>query len=427
MNIFRDIYSIIIVRLCVFGLGIGVLVPSEAQALYNDLNVLQSDCSTAIDLSCSSGSLNVTYSLSSNVGLPLSSCVSDISPDLIRDVWFSFDASGESGYYLDAINANIGINIFSGTCDGLLFYDCAESYDSEGSYWVNSLLPEGTYLIQVINLTEDEDLETQINFGCFDDPSGDCSVGIDFVNVSECLNELGYADLAIGGSTNKDYVSLELLLDDQLLFFDCLVDNGFWVSNFQLQGETIHYISIYAGNSATGCSDEIYEEIDLPLVNCNPDDPHLLKFLDSSTPFCSPSSAQIRMYQSGTETLKHFFTVQYDELKNAYVILDPPLGTFDIFIKPLGSLQQSFGNIEIMIGTQTVMMDAIQKGDLNNSNSINIADISILSSAFNSTEGDVNYNPLADFDCSTSINIADISIFGLNFNEVGDGPPLLEP
>lgn len=421
---FRDLYSILCIPISVIGLSLGLLTSGNVLGVDSNTEVLLSDCNTTIHLDCDSGTMNVTYSLSSNVNTPQSSCVSNSGSDFFRDIWFGFDANGENGYYLDAINSNIGINIFSGTCGDLQLYECIETYDMIGAYWVNYLLPEGAYLIQVMSLVEGENLETEITFGCFEDVNSDCSVAIDFVEVSDCINAIGYADVTVGGNTNKDYVSLELLIDGDLHFFDCEVINGAWISNFQIQGETIDYVSAYAGNSETGCSDGVYEAIDIPIVNCSGNDVDLLKFYGDNTPFCRPISAEVKMYQSGTSTLKHVFNPDFDGDTQSYIIPDPPVGMFDVFIKPLGSLQQGFYTIEIAGGTQTVLLEGIRKGDLNNSNSINILDVSLLSGAFSSIEGDVNYNPQADFNCSGSINIVDISIFVVNFNQVGDGPSI---
>ena len=46
---------------------------------------------------------------------------------------------------------------------------------------------------------------------------------------------------------------IELLIDHDLYFFDALVANGSWVSNFQVEGDTIFYALAIAGDSESGC------------------------------------------------------------------------------------------------------------------------------------------------------------------------------
>ncbi len=66
-------------------------------------------------------------------------------------------------------------------------------------------------------------------------------------------------------------------------------------------------------------------------------------------------------------------------------------------------------------------------GALNNSISINIVVVSLLSQAFNSSEGDFYYSQIGDFDCSTGVSILDISIFTESFSHEGVYRPIIYP
>jgi hypothetical protein len=53
--------------------------------------------------------------------------------------------------------------------------------------------------------------------------------------------------------------------------------------------------------------------------------------------------------------------------------------------------------------------------DLNEDETVNILDISIVAYSFGTKEGDTNYNPIADLDKNEEINIIDVSIVAMDY------------
>ncbi len=137
---------------------------------------------------------------------------------------------------------------------------------------------------------------------------------------------------------------------------------------------------------------------------------------------CAYYPAFIQFYERGTSTLLFTRTTELNSF-HSYALSDLPLGNYDVYIKPVGILQLAFYAVEITEGPNTLAMPILKQGDLDNSNAINLFDISILSIGYNTSLGSPQYNPLSDFDCSGNINLFDVSIFSINFNQQGASPP----
>ncbi len=65
-------------------------------------------------------------------------------------------------------------------------------------------------------------------------------------------------------------------------------------------------------------------------------------------------------------------------------------------------------------------------GDLNGDASINMSDIMIIASIFNTSEGNEDYNNICDFDMDNSINMADIMIAASHFGKTSDQYPVFD-
>lgn len=59
-------------------------------------------------------------------------------------------------------------------------------------------------------------------------------------------------------------------------------------------------------------------------------------------------------------------------------------------------------------------------GDADGDNEVTIGDFALLSSAFGSSPGMPNWNPMCDFECDDEITIGDYALLSQNFGEVGD-------
>ncbi len=136
---------------------------------------------------------------------------------------------------------------------------------------------------------------------------------------------------------------------------------------------------------------------------------------------CSEREMTIGIYNSD-QTLNKFLEVSIDS-NGDYNAVGTPTGTFDIYVTVQGYLTKSYPDFLLNSGVNELDVLGIIAGDLNESNSVNIQDISILSFAFGTDEGSANYNFLADFNCDGFINILDISIMSISFGLQGDTTP----
>jgi len=59
-------------------------------------------------------------------------------------------------------------------------------------------------------------------------------------------------------------------------------------------------------------------------------------------------------------------------------------------------------------------------GDIDSDNEISIGDYALLSTAFNSSMGDPNWNPMADINNDETVDIGDYALFSMNYGEIGD-------
>ncbi len=150
---------------------------------------------------------------------------------------------------------------------------------------------------------------------------------------------------------------------------------------------------------------------------------NLLNFNNNQLSDCSYPTTAVEFYEPGTSILVQVMWAEFD-MEFGYVLAEPLLGIFDVYITVPGALQESFLNLEIIEGDNNVDMSQLRYGDLNGSNGVNISDVSTLIAAFGSTQGEVNYNSIADFNCDGSVNIIDVSILSSSFGMVGDSPPI---
>ncbi len=70
-----------------------------------------------------------------------------------------------------------------------------------------------------------------------------------------------------------------------------------------------------------------------------------------------------------------------------------------------------------------MLISGLVIGDINNSNNVNLVDVSAQNASFGSVDGDSDYNHLADLNCDGLINIIDVSILNSNFEKAGDIAP----
>lgn len=128
----------------------------------------------------------------------------------------------------------------------------------------------------------------------------------------------------------------------------------------------------------------------------------------------------LRLLQAGTNTvLENYQTFLGDD--GYFEFGTGRTGTFDVTIKTPTHLRTKLsGVILTSSGASGLAANLLYNGDVNNDNTINIADFLALRAAFGSTQGSGNWNPRADLNGSGSVNVQDFLILRKNFGRSGE-------
>lgn len=95
-------------------------------------------------------------------------------------------------------------------------------------------------------------------------------------------------------------------------------------------------------------------------------------------------------------------------------------GTYDIAIKGATHLRRVVHSVTITDDGASGVHATLRNGDVNNDNEVSIADYSILSSAYNSFEGDPGFVAGADLNGDGGVDIGDYAVLSSNYNQFGD-------
>jgi hypothetical protein len=93
---------------------------------------------------------------------------------------------------------------------------------------------------------------------------------------------------------------------------------------------------------------------------------------------------------------------------------------YSLAIKGRRWLQKVISGVNASGGSVTGVNATLVPGDINNDNKVNITDLGLLSDAFNSQPGALNWNVQADLNCDGKVDITDLGILADNFNKNGD-------
>lgn len=101
--------------------------------------------------------------------------------------------------------------------------------------------------------------------------------------------------------------------------------------------------------------------------------------------------------------------------------IDPalPPGDYYLAVKATHFLRQT-QIVTIEEGGVQRLQFSLINGDADPDNEVNLVDAAAVSAAFGSTEGDPNWNPMADLDGDGEVNLVDHSIISANFGLAGD-------
>ncbi len=123
----------------------------------------------------------------------------------------------------------------------------------------------------------------------------------------------------------------------------------------------------------------------------------------------------VRVQRSGVIT--NYVATSNDS--GVFIVPGVSIGTVDILVKHSHTLAELRTGV-IGSGNNSFNFGTLRQGDANNDNFINVTDFSILATAFNTLEGQPNYNANADFNDDGIINITDFSLLATNFGQSGD-------
>ncbi len=139
---------------------------------------------------------------------------------------------------------------------------------------------------------------------------------------------------------------------------------------------------------------------------------------------CGSRDMTVKLYTPGTSLLFQTYNTTITA-SGSFSVPSIPAGTYDVFVKVDGYLQKGFASVTITNSGISIDVGNMINGDINNSNGINISDLTILSAVFGQIEGSAGYNPDADLNCSGGVNISDLTILSSSFGVSGAAPPIL--
>ena len=98
---------------------------------------------------------------------------------------------------------------------------------------------------------------------------------------------------------------------------------------------------------------------------------------------------------------------------------DLPAGVYTVRVRSSHFLRRAVTGVDASSGTVTFSASLIN-GDVNNDNTITVADVNAVRSALGSSVGDPGYNPDADLNGDGTVSIADVNILRPNLGLSGD-------
>ena len=139
---------------------------------------------------------------------------------------------------------------------------------------------------------------------------------------------------------------------------------------------------------------------------------------------CQHRNTTIELYLPGTSIMVAQTTVVADITQNLLSLPLIDLGLFDVVVTVDGYLSAGYTSINLLTSPVSVNISGLLCGDFDGSNGININDLSVISSHFNTSAGQPNFYEPADVNCDDGINIADFSVVIAGFNATGATAPL---
>lgn len=387
-------------------------------------NTSHDSCEDAVELECDDTLLNAEFPLPDfKINQLYETCFGDIPDSTFREYWIAIDIPVGSIYYIDAYGVNVGIEVYSGTCDDLQLVKC-ESSEGENTYTAISPLGTGGYYIRLIasRLPGDDDLQLVLNCQSVG-PS--CVASIDAVVIDSCVNNEGKVGITVQGTITPaplmPEVYVEIMTDTDFKILDAFCEGESFEVSTEIEGEEIIHLLIFSGNSEGGCGDTRLG-IPLPVSPCLGVEFTLFKGLVSWGSNCSSRIADMKLYDRETEELIQTFSGTLVE-GTGELNFEVPVGNYDIYLTLPGNLTKKYIDVEVTQNSGIFYYGTLIPGDVNGDNKINSADWYLLNNYFFMTispDSPVNY---LDFNCDGTINIIDFSILSKHIGYQGDNPP----
>lgn len=386
---------------------------------------LKDNCLSAVEMSCEgSTSFSQNFSEGAVVESDMStSCIEANQGFELHEYWFELNLNNYLNYFLDGNGVNGGFEVYSGTCDDLQLIDC-EPAQGNNTYFAFYNPEFSTYYIRVLGYDFFGGSNFNMILQCFT-PVPTCNVSIESIEVAPCINENGMVDLELTGNLyNTDPLSplsVEILTDENVYFFEGLVDDTLWSANVQVSGSSIAYVSIGSGNSENFCSD-MFSGIPLPEAFCNEVSSELIGTIAWNAD-CADRSARLYFFAPGTNSIIETFDIVIGN-NGLFEIEEPAIGLFDMVLKVDGCLPKGFTDVSVGADNLNVIdCGSLIRGEITGDNSVNVVDISVLNEFFGQilTDDDPDH---IDMNCDDRINIVDVSVVSTSFGMLGDAAPL---
>ena len=133
---------------------------------------------------------------------------------------------------------------------------------------------------------------------------------------------------------------------------------------------------------------------------------------------CGERAIVVSFYQAGSSIQDFQFSGMMN-FDGDFTVPNVDPGTYDVLIKVKGLLAKRVNDFVVSSSGDQLLVSGLIRGDINNNNGINFADLSLLNASYGFSSPSPNYNYLADLNCDGTVNIVDISILNAGFGKLG--------
>ncbi len=353
-----------------------VIVSDPACAPFGNLTATVTQSGDACDADC--------LGIIGGTSLPGTACTTgDDEPGIFNDDC-NCQPTPENDLCENATEIFCGDTLSGSTVAASLTEDFCDFSSASGAVWfVYNATANGTVTIETCLAGTDFDTDSHVFTGSCDDL--ECYSGYGGSGYVDGASGCSFAGFATGGD------------------FDVV------------EGETYYIMIDGFGTSDGNFSLSLTCELD--------DEVSLAGSVTGFTGTCDGGNVNVKLYTPGTAMLVAEYNTTIDASGN-FTATDLLTGTYDVIVKVDRHLAKGFQDVVIAGGVNALAVGAVQNGDANNSNGINVRDLTFISGAYNTLEGNAGYNANADLNCSGGVNIQDLTIVSGAFNLSGAVAPL---